>query len=146
MIEPLLWEEFNSYYKFMYTDENNKKNKNDLPLSPFHFSYSFSTLFRMRGGGGGQKSCPTSVSAVTSTNVGTNPKNFLTFSISPFSTLVWIFKVIPNASPKLLNLNQDHPSKKCFFWSNPYKIEGMITSLTEMLEVPNFGHMTTSII
>ena len=53
MIEPLLWEEFNSYYKFMYTDENNKKNKNDLPLSPFHFSYSFSTLFRMRGGGGG---------------------------------------------------------------------------------------------
>ena len=73
----------------MYTDENNKKNKNDLPLSPFHFSYSFSTLFRMRGGGGGgQKSCPTSVSAVTSTNVGTNPKNFLTFSISPFSTLV----------------------------------------------------------
>ena len=39
----------------MYTDENNKKNKNDLPLSPFHFSYSFSTLFRMRGGGGGAK-------------------------------------------------------------------------------------------
>ena len=31
-----------------------------------------------------------------------------------------------------------------FFWSNPYKIEVMIASLTEMLELPNVGHMTTS--
>ena len=31
-----------------------------------------------------------------------------------------------------------------FFWSNPYKIEVMITSLIEMLELPNFGHMTIS--
>ena len=45
---------------------------------------------------------------------------------------------------KLLNLNQVHLSKKLFFWSNPYKIEVMITSLIEMLELPNFGHMTTS--
>ena len=28
-----------------------------------------------------------------------------------------------------------------FFWSNPYKIEVMITSLTEMIDLPNFGHM-----
>ena len=28
-------------------------------------------------------------------------------------------------------------------WSKPYKIEVIITSLTEMLELPNFGHMTT---
>ena len=41
MTERILGEEFNSYYKFMYTDENNKKNKNDLPLPSFHFSYSF---------------------------------------------------------------------------------------------------------
>ena len=33
--------------------------------------------------------------------------------------------------------------KKRYFWSNPYKIEVMITSLTEMLELPNFGYMTT---
>ena len=32
--------------------------------------------------------------------------------------------------------------KKRFFWSNPYKIEVMITSLLEILELPNFGHMT----
>ena len=49
---------------------------------------------------------------------------------------------MPSASPKLLNLNQDHLSKMCFFWSNPYEINVMITSLTETLELPNFVHMT----
>ena len=56
------------------------------------------------------------------------------------------FKFTPSASPKLLNLNQDHlPKKKQYFWSNPYKIEVMITFLIETLQLPNFGHMTTSI-
>ena len=36
--------------------------------------------------------------------------------------------------------------KKRFFWSNPYKIEVVITSLIEMLQLPNFGHMNTSTI
>ena len=49
---------------------------------------------------------------------------------------------MPSASPKLLNLNQDHPAKKRFFWSNLYKIKVMITSLTEIPELPNFGQMT----
>ena len=53
-------------------------------------------------------------------------------------------KSIPSASPKLLNLNQEHPSKKLAFRSNPYKIEMMITSFIEVLELPNFGHMITS--
>ena len=57
------------------------------------------------------------------------PKNFLTFS---FNTLV------PITSPKLLTLSQDHPSEKRF----PHKIEVIITSLTEMVELPNFDHMT----
>ena len=35
-------------------------------------------------------------------------------------------------------------SKKQCFWSNPYKIEIMKTSLIEMLEVSKFGHLTTS--
>ena len=102
-----------------------------------------STLFRM---GGGAKRPPTSFSPVTPTNVGFGPKNFLTFSFNPFATLVQNFKFVPSASPKLLNLNQDHPSKKRFFWSNPYKIEVMITTLIQMLELPNFGYMTTPII
>ena len=97
-------------------------------------------------GGGVGEGPPTSFSPVTSTNVGFGPKNFLTFSFNPFVTLAKNFKFVPSASPKLLNLNQDHPSKKQFFWSNPYKVEVMITFLIEMLQLPNFGHMTTSII
>ena len=33
-----------------------------------------------------------------------------------------------------------------FLWSNPYKVEVVITSLIEMLELPNFGHMITTAI
>ena len=33
--------------------------------------------------------------------------------------------------------------KNWFFWSNPYKIENLITSFIEILELPNFGDMTT---
>ena len=59
---------------------------------------------------------------------------------------VYNFKPIPSASLKLLNLNQDHPSKNQFFWSNPHKIEVMITSIMEMLVLPDFGYITTSTI
>ena len=90
--------------------------------------------------GGGQKG------PQTFTNVGISPQNFLTFSFNPFDRLVQNFKFVPCASPKLLNLNQNHPSKKPFFWSSPYKIEVMITSLIQMLALQNFGHMTTSLI
>ena len=44
-------------------------------------------LFRIKGGGE-QKALPTSFSPVTSTNVGFNPQNFLTFRFNPFATLV----------------------------------------------------------
>ena len=43
----------------------------------------------------------------------------------------------------MIELEPRPPLKKNgFFWSNPYKIEVMITSLIEMLELPNLGHMT----
>ena len=64
---------------------------------------------------GGQKGSPTSFSPVTSTNLEISPQNFLTFSFNPFATLVQNFKFVPSVSPKLLNLNQDHPSKKSHF-------------------------------
>ena len=51
---------------------------------------------------------------VTSTNVGISPKNFLTFSFNPFATLMWHFIAIPSASPKLLNLDKEHPLKNGF--------------------------------
>ena len=65
--------------------------------------------------GGEQKRPRTSFSPVTSTNVGVIPQNFLTFSFNPFTTMLQNFKLVPDVSPKLLNLNQDHPSIKAVF-------------------------------
>ena len=72
------------------------------------------TLFRM-GRGAKRPPPPISFSPVTSTIVEISAKNSLTFSFNPFATLVENFKVMCSASPKLLNLNQDHPSKKVVF-------------------------------
>ena len=70
------------------------------------------TLFSMKL----QKAAPSSTSffPATSTNVLINPQNCLTFSFNPFATLVRNSKAIPGASPKLLNLNQEHLSKNGF--------------------------------
>ena len=74
---------------------------------------------------------------VTSTNVGISSQKFLTFSFYPFTTLVYNFQFISSATSKTT------PQEKWFFLSNPYKIEVMITSPIEMLELPNYDHMTT---
>ena len=101
----------------------------------------------MEGGGGGAKRPPTSFSPVTSTNIGISPQNILSFSFDPFDTLVSNFKFAPSGSPKLLDLNQHHLSKKKrFFWSSPYKIEVVITFLIEMLHLPTFDYMNASTI
>ena len=70
--------------------------------------------------GAGKKSPPPSpypsvFPLVTSTNVGISGKNFLNFSFNPFASLVKNFKFVPSVSPKLLNLNKDHPLKKIGF-------------------------------
>ena len=90
------------------------------------FIWSFFTLFRM-GVCKTSPSPPTSFSPVPSTNVEISPQNFLTVIFNPFCHTVY-------ASPKLLNFSQEHPSKKIFFWSNPYKFEVMTTSLIETPE------------
>ena len=66
------------------------------------------------GGRGTNRPLSTSFSPVTSTNVGFRPKNFLTFSFNPFTPLLQNFTFAPSASLKLLNLNQDYPSKSGF--------------------------------
>ena len=68
-------------------------------------------------GGGGKKPPPppTSLFPVTSTNVRISPQNVLIVSFNPFATLVQNLKFLPSASPTLLNLNQDHSSKKAIF-------------------------------
>ena len=40
---------------------------------------------------------------------------------------------------QIIELEQEHPLKIRFFRSNPYKIEAMITSPIQMLELPNYG-------
>ena len=78
----------------------------------YYFYHRHLILFRM----GWVKKVPsTSFSPVTSTNVGFGPQDVMTFSFNPFTTLVKNLNVVPRASPKLLNLNQDHPSKKAIF-------------------------------
>ena len=52
---------------------------------------------------------------------------------------------------KIIELEPGAPLKKIGFLGikssiNLYKIKVMITSLIEILELPNFGHMTTSTI
>ena len=72
----------------------------------------------------GQKSPPISFSPVTFTNVGLSPQNFLTSSLY----------LVP--VPSYWTWTKTTPQKKCFFWSNLYKIVIMITSLIEMLQWP----------
>ena len=86
--------------------------------------------------GSGKKGPPTSFSLKISTKIGIISQNFLTLIFNPFATLPQNTKAIPSATPKLLNLNQDHSPQKVVFWSNPYKIEVMITSLIEILDHP----------
>ena len=50
--------------------------------------------------------------------------------------------VLRSASLTLLILNEVHLSKKWIFWPNPYNIQIMITSLTEILDIQNFGNLT----
>ena len=87
---------------------------------------------------------PTSFSTVTPINIGVRPKNFWLI-VSTF--LPYLRKIsrrylmpVPNYWP----WTKSAPQKHCFFLWNPYKIEVMITSVMKKLELPNFGHMTTS--
>ena len=80
----------------------------------FTFTSHILTLFIMRVGV--DKKASYQFSPVTTTNVEISPRNFLTFSSNSFATLMQNFKALPSASPKLLNLNQDHPSRKGVFF------------------------------
>ena len=81
---------------------------------------------------------PTSFSPVTSTIVGMDLQNFRSFN-PIFHTGVKL-QSHTYCLPQFI----EPPSKNWFFSSNPYKIEAMVTSLIETLELPNFGNMTTS--
>ena len=107
-------------------------------------------LFRMRGEGvRGKKVLPppppsTSFFPITSTNVGISPKNFLAFSFNPLTHWCKISGLYLVPVRNYWTWTKITPQKKQFFWSKQYKIEVMITSLIEMLQLPNFAHINTS--
>ena len=97
---------------------------------------------------GAKKSSPhppsTSFFPITSTNVGISPKNFLAFSFNPLTHWCKISGLYLVAVRNYWTWTKITPQKKQFFWSKQYKIEVMITSLIEMLQLPNFAHINTS--
>ena len=100
----------------------------------FQIFWNSSLLFHPIQVGGEEKSPPsTSFYLVTSTHVGVSPKNFLTCSFNIFAILVYIFRVIPSAKPKLLR------KKKIVFSGqiliNPY------TFILGMPGVANFANI-----
>ena len=99
--------------------------------------------------GGGGKKTPYQFftdNPVTSTNEGLRPQYILTFGLTFLSHWCKISRSYLVPVPNYWTWTKTTPQKKQFFWSNPYKIEVMITSPIEMLELPNFGQVTTSTI
>ena len=82
-----------------------------------------------------------------------NQKSIILSNLSGSSIINWNFlPSLYSTCTTVYHLQQNRtgsepraPSKK-FFWSNPYELELMVTSLIEMTELPNFGRMTTSTI
>ena len=65
---------------------------------------------------------PTSFFSVASTNVIISLQNFMIFSLNLFAIPVLNFKAVARASLRLLNLNQEYPSKKLVFVVKASKI------------------------
>ena len=88
-----------------------------------------------------------SFSPVTSTYVEICSQNFLLVLILlPHGCKISSSYLVPVANYWTWTKTTTTPQKNKFFCSNPDKIEVMITSLIQMLELPNFGHMTSSTI
>ena len=120
----LQWSNFLLQRITIYDNNNNNNNNNNNGNNNHHYHQKSFDCWP-----------PTSFFSVTSTNVRGSPKNFLIFNSNPFVTLVQNFKTITNASSDLLNMNQEHPSKNWFFWSNTYKNEVMVNSIIELTKL-----------
>ena len=108
----------------------------------------FLNLFRMGvegRSGWGKKAPATSFSSVTSTNVRISFKTFWFLVLTLLTDWCKISSLYLELVPNYWTWTKITPQKKRCFWSNSYKFEVLITSLIQMPELPNFGHMTTSI-
>ena len=86
----------------------------------------------------------TSFPPVTSTNFGFSRKNFWLLVSTLLPHWPKISRPYLVSVPNYWTWTKSTPQKNWFFWSNPYKIDIMMTSVIHMLELPNLGHMTTS--
>ena len=100
------------------------------------------TLFRMT-----RRKIPSTTNffPLTSINVRmTPPKTFWLLVLTLLSLWCKILSSYLASVPNYRNWTKTTTQKKRFFWSNLYKLEVMINSFIEMLELPNFVHMSTS--
>ena len=104
-----------------------------FPHCPFYIVWWFNPIQD------GRKTSPTSFSPVTAQNVGISLQKLVLFPYWCKNSSSYLVPVI-----NYWTWTETTAQKKRFFWSNLYKIDVMITSLIEVLELPNFGHMTTS--
>ena len=121
-----------------------------------YFLYNLNPIHDEEEGRRGQKGLHTSFSPVTSTNVGTSPKTFwllvlikifwlLVLIVFPHWCKISVSYLVP--VPNYWTWTKTTPQKSVlFFCSNPYKVEVMMISFIEMLELPNFCLMTSSTI
>ena len=123
-----IWDEFNADFVLLYFSTFSSIKMWHLYLKNIEKKNK-----AVHSGFGKVPPSPTSFSPVTSTNVGIRRQNFLTCSFNPFDRLVY-WQIIEQES---------RPPLTRFFWSNLDKLEVMITSLIQMLELPN---LVTSII
>ena len=111
----------------------------------FMYDWSSLTLFKNGGRGGRAKKLLLPIFPVKFLQMQQLPVKTFCILISTFLPHLrksWRPLLVP--VPNYWTSTKSSLHRNWFFWANPYKIEVMITSLIEMLDLSNFGHMTTS--
>ena len=94
---------------------------------------------------GGQPPPPTGFSPVTFRKDRISTLNFLTFSFNFFCHTGVKCQGYTLCKSQIIEFKPNLPLKKVVLWSNPYKTR-VISSLMEMLGLPDFVEMTASTI
>ena len=94
--------------------------------------------------GGTTKRLPTSLSPSTSTKVGISPQTIWLLILTVLTHWCKISRSRLFPIPYYWTWTKSIPLKIWFFWRNPYKTDVMTAPLIEMLDLPNFGLMTSS--
>ena len=99
-----------------------------------------------RGGGEGTAKPPYQFFSCNFYKRRNQPLKLSDFQFQPLCHTGVKFQGHTQCQSQIIELQLTAPLKKLFFLVNLYKIDVMITSLIEMLELPNFDHMINSTI